>query len=806
MRNVLVLPHQGYYLQAPSLFPEIRWFFLICGYGAGKTQANVFAVLNDVKRLQGKKNKAGSFARLMVCGYTLSHLEKTFMLYFRQYLDESKTPYTESKKYNMFQIGTVTVIMQPLENPENIFGYDVHKVYVEEADELTSDKLFEAIRSLNERCRQVLEGERPPALCLSSTSQGCKGLYYIYNHFKKSGVGFVLIRGRTEDNPYLPKELVQDMKKTYTEAEREVFMNGKFLMIAKGRVLPGFDWERNFVDYDLDNKVRPDETILWGQDINCIAKGEKVSTLRGDVPIEQVVKGDLVLTRQGYKKVINCFNNGTNFVSHCATLYSTSEHIFRTPEGDRPQWQVKKNGNVYYLPKHMSFYHRIEKMAEKVVSLVKGLSLMELSITGFQDVRDQLENILSIQEIRRPSMSLFGNIIMGLLFRKGLTFTISTVLMTIDLKRWLAYLRQYIRLCTQEIDTKATQRSLKKLLRKQTKPLESGIKVRQVGDTIVRQLKEIGKTVFKHVLVPVLSVVKNLQQRFLLQKLVQRSVVVSGRYNEGKRLEEVIEKLNILVQSVERRLKVLKMQCAAHTDVQQPLCGLEVRKARSSKKEYLTNVYDLEVEDTHEYFVNGTLVHNCGYNRGSAYIIREGTLYAIKYYDFPDLAEAPKVVRHDFPLNKILWLPDVTIKDSFPAFSKELRKYQIKIIYRKKSPDVEDSSFLVSKLFYTGRLIICKIARDLAEACANAMRDKNNQIPKGVGQSSPIHAIDGLRYVATFVVARYPGFEDMRRLIVDKHASLRNEQDKEVLVKKLGSGYMEIDPEAYVNSLNSHRE
>jgi len=114
---------------------------------------------------------------------------------------------------------------------------------------------------------------------------------------------------------------------------------------------------------------------------------------------------------------------------------------------------------------------------------------------------------------------------------------------------------------------------------------------------------------------------------------------------------------------------------------------------------------------------------------------------------------------------------------------------------------VEDSSFLVSKLFYLGRLIICKIARDLAEACSSATRDKNNQIPKGVGQSSPIHAIDGLRYVATFVVVKYPEFADVRRLIADKRASLRNDQDSEVAIKKLVAGYTEISPEALGNNI-----
>jgi hypothetical protein len=452
MNKVIVLPHQSSYMQAPYLFPEKRWFFLVCGYGSGKTKANVFSLLYAVKRLQGKKDRSGDYARLMVAGYTLAHLNKTFLVYMRQILDLSKTLYTENKKDNFFVIGTVTVLVVPMENPENIFGTDVHAVYGEEIDELTEDKAIEAVRALSERTRQQIPGERSPFLCLASTSQGTKGLYRIYNHFKKSGVGFVLIRGRTEDNLFLPASMIRDMKKMYSPEEKRVFMDGEFLAVAKGRVLGDFSWDRNYLSYDLDTAALPGETVYIGMDFNA------------------------------------------------------------------------------------------------------------------------------------------------------------------------------------------------------------------------------------------------------------------------------------------------------------------------------------------------------SYNRASAYMVRDEVIYCVKYYDFPDPQDAPSVFRHDFPEQRILWIPDVTIKDSFPQFARELRKYGIQIIYRKKNPLVEDTVFLVNKLFYTGRLMVCKIAKDVAEACALARRDKDNKIPKGIGPSSPIHAIDGLRYVCSFVCLRDKAFRDIRKLIIDKRASFR--PDSERPIQDLGSGYIQIHPDA----------
>jgi hypothetical protein len=439
-------------MQAPYLFPEKRWFFFVCGYGSGKTKANVFSLLYTVKRLQGKKDRSGDYARLMVAGYTLAHLNKTFLVYLRQLLDLSKSRYTENKKDNYFVIGTVTVLIVPMKNPENIFGTDVHSVYGEEIDELTENKAVEAVRALSERCRQQIPGERSPFVCLASTSQGQKGLYRIYNHFKKSGVGFVLMRGRTEDNLFLPASMIRDMKKMYGPEERRVFMGGEFLAIAKGRVFPDFDWERNYLNYDLDTELQPGETVYIGMDINT------------------------------------------------------------------------------------------------------------------------------------------------------------------------------------------------------------------------------------------------------------------------------------------------------------------------------------------------------GYSRASAYISRSGVIYCIKYYDFPNAQDAPVVFRHDFPEQRILWIPDVTIKDSFPQYARELRKYGILIIYRKKNPLVEDTVFLVNKLFYTGRLLVCKIARDAAEACSLFMRDKDNRIPKGIGPSSAAHACDGIRYACAFICMRDRAFRDIRELIIEKRASFRADSDKPV--QDAGGGYLQIHPNA----------
>ena len=341
---------------------------------------------------------------------------------------------------------------------QNCFAHNC--ALADEVDELPEDVMIEAMKSLSQRVRQIMPNHRSPYIMSASTAQGMKGFYRLYCHYKKSGIGFVLTRARTQDNWYLPKEYILDLWKNFTETERKVYMEGAFLSVTQGRVIPGFDWNRNFVpESDMDLELRPGERVYWGQDFNV------------------------------------------------------------------------------------------------------------------------------------------------------------------------------------------------------------------------------------------------------------------------------------------------------------------------------------------------------GYNRGSAWVVRNGILHCIKYYDFPDPGDSPDVVRYDFPEQDIFWLPDVTIRDQYPHYARALRKNDIHIIHRSKSPLVEDSCFLISKLCAQGRIMIHSQAREVAEAFSTASRDKDNKIPKGVGPNSPIHAIDGARYVCSYLALILPEFKDIRKGIMSHLASFRAgaEEMEERLsaVGQIGAGYTRIEGRAF---------
>lgn len=772
--NVLLIPHQETYLQSYKNFPEKRWHMLVTGFGGGKTRANTILCLQLISELQGKKDRAGDGARIIVAGYTLAHLEKTFMLYFRSYMNQSKTKWREDTKNHIAYCGTVTVIFLPMEQPDLLFGEDAVACIQEESDELPESTLIEACKALSERTRQQIPGYRSPFLCIASTSQGQKGLYRLYNNFIKSGIGFVLVHGRTQDNFYLPRAQVIDLYKMYDETERKVFLDGEFLSVSKGRVFPGFDWARNFSNDDLDLNLPANAKVFIGQDMNtgfsrasawvslrdkdgvyrmhCIGGSTLITTLRGNVPMKDVTTDDYVLTRKGYKKVLTKVAQGIKMVYDFDGLQCTLDHVAITPHGDIPVCRAKQ---FYYLKgqstsdtaKARNGEARFQSWKKCVGSMLYGKDTL-------------FQNDLSTEIISG---------IQRMVGRYSYTWRYITDL-------WVKYLmdgKSIIRMGSMITDLRALAVKVLDSTHYCT-PHSINVKCCQ------KQCGETGRTESLTGQLLALFVVKILQ----LVPATKRLFGVKYAEKKGKKkdLERIIyytvnALLTELVNGVEKNFKELLCSISVPT--------VDISESPAGRPIGMQQVYDIEVEGQHEFFAGGVLVHNC-----------------CKRYDFADIADAPSTFRYDFPTQDIYWVPDVTIKDTYPHFARELRKFQIHIIHRSKNPIVEDSCFLVSKLCYLGLIVFHSMAKEAAEAVSVASRDKNNQIPKGKAPTDWQHDADSVRYATNYMALVLPEYRDIRQTLISHIASLRKEVEEngeEQPVRKLAAGYVQIEGDAYLN-------
>lgn len=269
MNLVRLLPHQAELLQAPFVFPEINFFFLIAGYASGKTSALVKAIEHTVKLLLGKKDLEAHNPKVLVASKNLTFMKKTLTGLLEQDLKETNSEYSYDKAHNIITIGNVELLLIPDEDESSIYGFSCSCAYVDELDELDTQTAMAVVKSINDRCRQQIEGFRTPFMCYTTSSQGLKGTYQTVMHFQRSGIGYVLMRARTKDNIYLPKDYVENMYSIYNEKEVACLLEGQFVSIDSGLIFPDYHPDVNKLDVDLYDYVKDNSLPVYiGQDFN----------------------------------------------------------------------------------------------------------------------------------------------------------------------------------------------------------------------------------------------------------------------------------------------------------------------------------------------------------------------------------------------------------------------------------------------------------------------------------------------------------------------------------------------------------
>lgn len=286
MQLTKLLPHQAQLMLAPYVFPNIKFFFQVAGYASGKTSGLVHSVNKAIKEMLGKKDKEGHNPKILVASKNITFLARTWTNSFEQNLISTGSEYRYDKAKNIITVGNIEILLIGTEEPDDIYGYSAVCSFCDELDELPTQTAMEAVKSLNERTRQQVDGFRPPFLCFTTSAQGLKGTYQTIMHFKKRGIGYVLMRARTRDNIYLLPEDVKTLYSIYNEAERRCVLEGEFLSIDSGLVFPDYNPEKNKLDEDLYDYCRDNNfTIYIGQDFNVQNNNAIAFAIIGDAII-----------------------------------------------------------------------------------------------------------------------------------------------------------------------------------------------------------------------------------------------------------------------------------------------------------------------------------------------------------------------------------------------------------------------------------------------------------------------------------------------------------------------------------------
>lgn len=352
----------------------------------------------------------------------------------------------------------------------------------------------------------------------------------------------------------------------------------------KGSIIDGIDLMENLkiyytsssknIAYEQENysrKVDRYGTILEepeDKDNHCFIGSTLVQTINGPIPIKDIQVGEMVLTSNGYKKVLHKFNNGKKqvykysmqFDTKTVYLCSTETHNIKT-EKAWVQIQNLKAGNVLFLHKNLT---------EKLTTYIKMKGILVKALNGFT--------------------ALFGNFTTDQ-YQKDMTFTTSTQIQpTIESKTLTWSLNRYICGILEKRGLKKILNGLKNFMQKELKAQKNGIDLKMAESGIQNIQKKDGL-----IGITTQRFVNNAEKNIKLDIQENQDFATTTVNQNTEEIKDLI--------TLKKRVK----NAEDHTS------QISTQKLQSVKvvDSWTEDVYDLMVEDTHEYFANGILVHNC---------------------------------------------------------------------------------------------------------------------------------------------------------------------------------------------------
>jgi len=233
----------------PDKFGVIPWAIaLVSGFGAGKSETLHRTVVATLLAFPG--------ANVALYSVIMDLLKLNNIPRIAELLDELNLKWKLNKQDLVFTVeGYGKIICRSMDNPARIIAYEVFMSAVDELDTLPEDKAREAWNKLIARNRQVLPGvDMPNKILVATTGEGYR---FVYKTWKKDPKpGYVLIKAKTTDNPFLPKSYVQSLYDSYPEHLIEAYINGEFVNLNGNAVYYAFD--RDINSFSIESMLETD--------------------------------------------------------------------------------------------------------------------------------------------------------------------------------------------------------------------------------------------------------------------------------------------------------------------------------------------------------------------------------------------------------------------------------------------------------------------------------------------------------------------------------------------------------------------
>lgn len=750
MNLVRLLPHQGQLVQAPFVYPDITFFFLVAGYASGKTSSLVYAILHTIKLLLGKKDFEAHNPKMLIASKNLTFMKKTLTGMLEQDLKETNSEYTYDKAHNIITVGNVELLLIPDEDESSIYGFscacfrDGTKIMtlmgekniedITETDYVLTRKGFKKVK------HAWRNGERD---CIEVNVEGAKIICTPDHRFIDSFNNEVEAQDLTKTTSLVKIDTKEWRKWLSMSGKIDESLTLLISMVSGITDTQILSLMEKDVTTPVQMRIRRKviqlcteicgllSTVQFRKDMMCTTKTETLLTIL--LRTLSLLRGESTLRSIGS---FSLKKNGIKLLQQLSKLRRSLQNYGKMSSTERNEKLNSKNLfkaevlNVSVNAVEESLKHMLLELLTALMSVREmPLTVLPKQHVG-QDIESQ-EYVLSVEKslkqtsIPQPQLAHLTAKTSSVVGR----YTVYDIEVE-DCHEFFAN-GVLVHNCAyvdelDELDTQTAMAVVKSINDRCRQQIDGFRTPFMVYTTSSQGLKGTYQTIMhfkKSGIGYVLMRARTKDNIYLPKDYVNNMYSI---YNE-KEIACLLEGQFVSIDS-----------------------GLVFPDYNPALNKLDVDLFDVLKEDDTVYI--GQDFNGFG-NNAVAFVVKKGCIIAIKDYEFPDIRRAPEVFRYDFPTQKIVWIPDMTYKEHFAEFKKELRIYRISIAYRSCNPLVADRNFACNKLFYAERLFICPICKDTEKTLLTWQKDPKTGAPSKGGKGAPDHKGDCIGYVVHYLLS-----------------------------------------------------
>ena len=248
---------------------------LIGGVGSGKTRA---IPLRWIKLIDWRAKHQKLKCKMMVIEPTKEMIRDILVPEMNDFFDTHGISHIYHKTYHNYEITykkhSFTALFRSSDEPASLTGKSITDFVIDEFDK--KHPIPHQKEVWNECIARLRKAEFATG-GVTTTSEGYKYTYELFGECEyREKKNFKLIRAKTYDNQFLPKDYIENLYDQYSKELVEQYIEAKFVNLTQGKVYYGFDrdksntdetWNRNYpLKVMCDFNVNPMKWAI-GQEI-----------------------------------------------------------------------------------------------------------------------------------------------------------------------------------------------------------------------------------------------------------------------------------------------------------------------------------------------------------------------------------------------------------------------------------------------------------------------------------------------------------------------------------------------------------